>query len=903
MDLETGAVRPDGGLRPMELRMLRYLAARTGEVVSQAELLEHVWQYSGNARTRTVYSTLHRLRLALEDDPTAPQFLETVAGQGIRLRASQAAAPSRPAAKVAHRASDRFVGRAEQLAALAEPQHRLLTILGPGGAGKTRLALEHLRAGPDAGWFCDLPEACTVARAAETAASTLGLALREPLSDLGPALALRGPCTLVLDNFESVEDDAGSFVVALLDQAPQAKLLITSRRRVGVAAERVLHLGPLSPPPGPDALEGEAVALFLDRILHGDPTFDAALHAADVVALIDALDGLPLAIEIAAAHAALIGPAEVLAALRARATLTSRRSDRPSRHASLDAMVAWSWERLPAEAQQALADLQVFRQPFDLAGATAVLGAPAHELVAELTERGLLQRRAGVPARFAPFHVVRRFVEAARAPDDAAVERYLAHMRQEAEQAYAATLLPRASSIDGPGNHDEIVAAGRLALARDPATAGCLVAYGLHQAAVGNRWQPGGELAALAEANLDRLDPVHRLYVADGLTLYRHVAGRAEAAFALRRQIPRDAEALGRSDLAAFYSGAAARTAATMGRVDVAVAALADMERHLAALGDAASPALVAVVDLARGSVLDLRGEPGAVEAFQRVVARFRAHAVEEGLAGARMDLGVILARRGRFEEAEVTLRALVDDCDAEGRPGMAAAALGRLGMVMARGRRPGAREVLDRAVEAVASHGLFSMVPQVRVARAQAALFDGDLATAEADAREVLSSARSLLDARSQCIATLVLAHAAHRRGSSAEAHALYVEAHDIGLRIDQGNCEIVTVALLQHHVAEGRLEAALAVAEAFLAQASPAHEARVRWFTAELRHQLGQGAPPGAPPAALGGWAPLLRARAHLREGAVDRAREGLSTCSQDPEDPLFNRVLAQLREVTQL
>src|SRR5262245_48633487 len=139
VDLDTGRIsgpaEQPGDLRPMELKVLRHLVRHAGRVVTHEELLVEVWGYSPRARPGTVCTTLSRLRTALERDGADPRHVVTLPKRGVRLLLTTEAPAAAPA--------EALVGRASELALLEETPCRLVTLVGPGGAGKTRIAREH----------------------------------------------------------------------------------------------------------------------------------------------------------------------------------------------------------------------------------------------------------------------------------------------------------------------------------------------------------------------------------------------------------------------------------------------------------------------------------------------------------------------------------------------------------------------------------------------------------------------------------------------------------------------------------------------------------------------------------------------------------------------------------------
>ncbi|WP_262851272.1 ATP-binding protein [Mumia quercus] len=288
-----------------------------------------------------------------------------------------------------------LVGRTSEVEAVARlvAESRLTTVLGPGGAGKTRVVVGAAeRAWPwfaSGGAYVDLvpvaPGGVDVAVAA-----VVGVAQRPQVS-LADALAaaLRGRTLLVLDNAEHVTDDVADLVVHLVDALPDLRVLVTSRERLGVPGEVVFHLGPL--------VEDEAAALFRERSAAADPT---VAISPDVAARLGRrLDGSPLAIELAAARVASMGLGGVEAGLDdvLRLLTTSRSADR--RHRSLRAVVEWSHAGLTDAERAALHTVAVFAGAFDLDAAAAVLpgqgGAGAADLLGRLADKSLVRRVVG----------------------------------------------------------------------------------------------------------------------------------------------------------------------------------------------------------------------------------------------------------------------------------------------------------------------------------------------------------------------------------------------------------------------------------------------------------------------------------------------------------------------------
>ncbi|MFF4621970.1 ATP-binding protein [Nonomuraea jabiensis] len=261
-----------------------------------------------------------------------------------------------------------FIGRRQErqeaLAALTRAAP--VCLVGPGGVGKTRLAAVLAQAAsasfPAGGAFIDLTPVGE-GFVLRTVADALGLAERppQPLESVVAGRLALGRSLLVLDNCEHLLDEVGDLVERLRSDCPQAGILIASRERPGLPGERVITVPPLA---------GEAETLFLDRARAIDPGF--AAEPAVVAEVCARLDGLPLAIELAASRVAVLGVDVLRVGLQDRLRLLSGARGRPPRHRSLRAVIGWSYDLLEEEERALLRRLAVFAGGFDLAAATAL---------------------------------------------------------------------------------------------------------------------------------------------------------------------------------------------------------------------------------------------------------------------------------------------------------------------------------------------------------------------------------------------------------------------------------------------------------------------------------------------------------------------------------------------------
>jgi predicted ATPase len=297
-----------------------------------------------------------------------------------------------------------FVGRRRELAEVMElvASHRLVTLIGPGGTGKTRVALkvatDLLAPHRDGAFFVDLAPIGDPGLVAFAIAQALGVHV-DPGGDPGTAARahLRDrEVLLVLDNFEQVVEAAG-VVEDLLSAAPQLRILVTSRRPLGIYGEQEFDLQPFETR---GEARSDALALFVERAQAVRPTFQLTdEHAEAVGAIIARLDGLPLAIELAAGQIRVLSPEAILAHLDRRLPmLKSATRGRPERQQTMRAAIDWSYDLLEQPERCLFSRLSVFSAGCTLDGAEAVgdagdLGIPMVEGLGALIGKSMLRER------------------------------------------------------------------------------------------------------------------------------------------------------------------------------------------------------------------------------------------------------------------------------------------------------------------------------------------------------------------------------------------------------------------------------------------------------------------------------------------------------------------------------
>ena len=393
------------------------LVERAGEIVMKSELIARVWPNTivGEGTLRV---HVNALRNALGCGKSGVRYVENVTGRGY-LFIAPVTRREEPRARQPGLTLPltRMIGREPILSALttrlaqAHSSHRrFLTVVGPGGSGKSTVAAnlaDSVRASyPDGARLIDLAAAPnTPPLAAMTASLGCGASTREEVTPLINLLRKK-QMLLVLDNCERVVDDAAALAETLLACAPGLHILATSREPLRTRSERLLQLPPLGLPAAATpltatrALESPAVQLFVERAMDSQDGFELTDATAPVVVdICRKVDGLPLAIELAAALVGLFGIREVASRIDdPLGLLTKGCRTAPPRHQTLRATLDWSYTSLSESERIALRRLAIFDRSFDLNSAVmeiagdTIMPADVADIIANLTAKSLLVR-------------------------------------------------------------------------------------------------------------------------------------------------------------------------------------------------------------------------------------------------------------------------------------------------------------------------------------------------------------------------------------------------------------------------------------------------------------------------------------------------------------------------------
>lgn len=435
---------------------------------------------------------VHRLK-----DLAAPEYVLQLSGEGLAADFPPLLSLNRATTNLPAQQSS-FIGRVDELAHVRSliTKARLVTLIGTGGSGKTRLSLEAAAASfdefPDGVWFCELAPISDGAAVANVVAAAVNVALMpgDPTAQVVAALADKA-ALVVLDNCEHVVEGAAQFAAALLSAAPNMRLVATSRERLRVAGESAWTVPQLSLPQD-DALArtSEAVQLFLERAALVAPALDVHDDVLDdVIAICRRVEAVPLAIELAAARVRMMSVADLRSRLEQHWDILSG-GDRDAlpHQRSLRATIEWSHSLLSLLAQGVLHRLAVFRGGFELPSAERLLVAcdigenEALDAVQDLVDKSLvdLDQDSG---RYRILETVREYaleqLEAAGLAEETrrAHAAHLVEVIREAEERILCVNNQRTGLLRVADEYDNIAAALTWSLEHDHVLAGQIIGY------------------------------------------------------------------------------------------------------------------------------------------------------------------------------------------------------------------------------------------------------------------------------------------------------------------------------------------------------------------------------------------------------------------------------------------
>ncbi|MCX7782964.1 MAG: tetratricopeptide repeat protein [Meiothermus sp.] len=660
-------------------------------------------------------------------------------------------APHLPIAPDLPVASTPFVGRDLELAEIAEmlhqPECRLLTLSGPGGVGKSRLALqtalEQAACFPDGAYFVVLDSVEVPEQIPLRIAETLKLALKgadSPLTQLERSIGER-TLLLVLDNYEHLLEGA-SIAGRLLEACPNLHLLVTSRERLNLRAEWVMQVRGLALPEGrmslPEAQHYDALRLFVLQVQQVRPDFVLSdQNLPQVLEVCRRVEGFPLALELAAAWARVLPLEEIVREIGNPAFMVSQSRDTEPRHRSMEAVFEHSWQLLTPAEQTALRRLAVFFGGFRTEAVKQVSATPLPVLAA-LVDKSLL--RLTPSGRYDRHALLYQYMQQKLGEHPAEEQ----EARSNHAQYYLRFLSRALGEIRGPNSKPMLEAleeelgnlrlawswalgAGRFQAIKDAAES--LMRFFDAQ----GRFQEGTEMFEEARQALDPSNPQHHATLGTVLVFLGKFQQRLRQQDTAEQTTRRGLDLLRALPIPEpepliWGLGTLRGVANARGQNQAALAYC------LEALGKAreiANPRLIAVCSGWVAIAEDVLGNhTQAIHHFREAIFLFKQQGNRIGILFNTSNLGGLLLGLGRFEEALPLLQEALEACQASGElvtRGETLIHLGRCYLML--GRLESARDCAQEALQLAAQHPgqydevrLYALLSQVAVAQGQPA-------------------------------------------------------------------------------------------------------------------------------------------------------------------------------------
>ena len=709
--------------------------------------------------------------LGVDPGPELQDLHQRILLQAASLAAAPQAAPA-PRSNLPAQVTS-FVGRGPELEQARKllARSRLVTLTGAGGCGKTRLALEAARAllesFPDGVWLTELEAVSDPAQVPASLAAAVGIhdgaslgvagePAARPLADKLADYLREKELLVVLDNCEHLIEACAQVADGVLRAAPRVRILVTSRERLGVAGEALLPVPPLGVPGAtevsPEQLaQSDAVQLFVDRATAVQPSFLLDAGTAPAVCYVcRRLDGIPLALELAAARVRILPPQEIAARLDDRFSLLSSANRRAlPRHQTLRAAIDWSYGLLSEPERELFGRLSAFAGGFTLEAAEEVCGGEGAErtdvleLLSHLVDQSLVVPEDSGHARFRMLETLRRYAGERLAESGAGSRRW---QRRHAE--YFLRLAERAEPL----------------------------LRGLQQGVWLRRLEADQDNFSAAIDWALRDDPEVAVRLSSALA-YFWLIGRHRSE--VRRRL---AEAVDTARGASPVNRAralvwAAQLANVEGRLDQAVSHAREAYELAAGAGD---PWLTGMCEAILGLAVGLGGDFGrAGELLDAARERFGQLGDVWGAALAAMLLGLVSAFAAQLARAVALARRGLEGFRAAGDQWGQTMALELLGLLA---RRQGAYDeaitVYEEALGVVRDLGLRDETPFLLVDLGDLHLLLGDFEAAAVFHKQALDLAQELGTRDAVALARKGLAQAARRQGDYSRARELHQAA-----------------------------------------------------------------------------------------------------------------------------